>query len=217
MILTIQVTVLIGSKTCALELKLCHVITTDMHVGIFPFKEYVTIVIGIWNWKKAVVTKLYRTSSSLGVVSTKLYCLGLESIVTIVCPWDVLKSFAATQRKRVKWYGDFQQTCLMAVSFHLLGTIWKYGRSCPHPPNPHKTLSNIPPSRLINRIIVCNIWNLQLPNFKWHFWVSWGKLRRSITQDAVNDTLKNNTLKFVKTTTAACAILYLNTMLFSSH
>jgi len=39
---------LVGSKTCAHELKLRHVVTTDMHVRIFPLKDDVTIIIGIW-------------------------------------------------------------------------------------------------------------------------------------------------------------------------
>ena len=50
MTLTIQVTVSVGSKTCTHELKLRHVITTDMHIGIFPLEDEVAIVIGIWNF-----------------------------------------------------------------------------------------------------------------------------------------------------------------------
>lgn len=49
----------------------------------------------------------------------------------------------------------------------------------------------------ISRMMGIEVRYLQLPNFRWQVCLSWGKVRRSITQDAVNDTLKDNILKHV--------------------
>lgn len=183
-----------------------------MNIGVFPFKDNVTVVVSVWmrNKCKRMNYIPVRIGANRINISTCTYTSLLISNKHIFLWMMIEWSPDVSKISRTK--NPFP--CITSLIPHTTILPSKFSNSCYVFSNRYQkflplsrqivVLPFLEPvfvpledSTVIARIMTDRVRYLQLPNFRWQVCLSWGKLRRSITQDAVNDTLEQNKLEHI--------------------